>query len=620
MNGNSKSGPYDAQMDEPTEPDPAAPGTRRFPTRPFPWVRARWIILGVLIVGGLWGYFAYRKLDEARTAATAGVDKLQKAKDALTADQLLKGEGLGTLREAEKEFKKAHDAADSPLLGPLTVLPVIGRQINSVSALTDSANTVVDTGINAVNQAQKTIKGATGGGEQRVKAVASIQSIAADATARLKRVDLGPGEGLIGALAKARTKFIGDLNKLRDGLDNLQKAGAGVHSFLQGPTKYLVVAANNAEMRGGSGMWLSVGMMDAAAGHFSVGDMISTSTFQVPQGQVAIDNADLAARWGWTFPNVEWRNLAMSPDFPANAQLAARMWKAKTGQAVAGVIVIDAVALQSVLDVTGPVVLPDGTTITADNVIEQILLKQYLGLDQTASTNGQRREELSIIARAALDALNKGGWDASKLVQTMKGAAAGRHILAWSSDPVQEAGWTGAGVDGTVPKNGVMVSLLSQGGNKLDQFVSTSVHVTSKATTVGIDVTLTVDLANTTPTGLPKYVAGPTNSPEDPTLGAPEGVYAGILSVDVPGPAGGSKINNGAVPAIAAGADGNNRVIAGRFSIARGQKETFTVTFTLPRSGGTMIVEPSARIPSEQWTFGKSHWTDDSAHTIHVAG
>jgi hypothetical protein len=165
-----------------------------------------------------------------------------------------------------------------------------------------------------------------------------------------------------------------------------------------------------------------------------------------------------------------------------------------------------------------------------------------------------------------------------------------------------------------------MVSLLSQGGNKLDQFVSTSVHVTSKATTVGIDVTLTVDLANTTPTGLPKYVAGPTNSPEDPTLGAPEGVYAGILSVDVPGPAGGSKINNGAVPAIAAGADGNNRVIAGRFSIARGQKETFTVTFTLPRSGGTMIVEPSARIPSEQWTFGKSHWTDDSAHTIHVAG
>ena len=51
-------------------------------------------------------------------------------------------------------------------------------------------------------------------------------------------------------------------------------------------------------------------------GQFDLGPMTDTSPLKVPAGAVPIPG-DLAARWGWTDPSQEWRNLAMSPRFAA---------------------------------------------------------------------------------------------------------------------------------------------------------------------------------------------------------------------------------------------------------------------------------------------------------------
>ncbi len=47
------------------------------------------------------------------------------------------------------------------------------------------------------------------------------------------------------------------------------------------------------------------------------------------------------------------------------------MWKAKTGEAVDGVIAIDPIGLQALIEVSGPVVV-DGKLITKDNVVREM--------------------------------------------------------------------------------------------------------------------------------------------------------------------------------------------------------------------------------------------------------
>ena len=68
--------------------------------------------------------------------------------------------------------------------------------------------------------------------------------------------------------------------------------------------------------------------------------MTPTSSLILPPGAVTV-TGDLAARWGWLMPGVDWRNLGLTPQFDVNGSLAAQMWKANTGQSVDGVLAID---------------------------------------------------------------------------------------------------------------------------------------------------------------------------------------------------------------------------------------------------------------------------------------
>ena len=228
-------------------------------------------------------------------------------------------------------------------------------------------------------------------------------------------------------------------------------ASTGVAQMAQGPSKYLVLASNNSEMRAGSGMLLSAGVMTMENGQFDLGPMTDTGNLIVPPGVVPLAANDFAKRWGWADPSQEWRNLAMSPNFPASAALAVQMWKAKTGEQVDGVFAIDPLGLQALIEVSGPVVV-DGKQITKENVIHETLLQSYLDYegdegdegDEQANTEA-RRERSSDIARAVIDQLDQQGWDVAKLVEDLQTAAQGRHIMAWSSNPQQQRRLGGGG-------------------------------------------------------------------------------------------------------------------------------------------------------------------------------
>jgi hypothetical protein len=327
----------------------------------------------------------------------------------------------------------------------------------------------------------------------------------------------------------------------------------------------------------------------------------------------------VAARWGFLQPNVEWRNLGASPQFPSQARLASQMWHAATGQTVNGVLALDVVALKDLLQATGPVHLADGTTMTADQVLGDVMLHQYLGLvgypDQTT-----RRDRLSEIARGALDDLDHGGWHAADLVDDLRGAAQGRHLLAWSPNQQEQAGWTAAGIDGIMPDDGVLVGLHNRGGNKLDQFVvihgKVGVGRAPKPTAgAGWSVRLTLQMQNVTPaTGIPQYVEGPYPG----AIGAAAGLYQGYAVVELPRAAESIHLTVDGKPAplVTAGPDGTSQVVAAYVQIPRGISRTVVASFTLPTAQRSLFFAPSARVPAIAWTAPSLTWSDDVGRRV----
>jgi hypothetical protein len=369
-------------------------------------------------------------------------------------------------------------------------------------------------------------------------------------------------------------------------------------------------------MRAGSGMLLSAGVMTMQNGQFDLGNMTDTKSLMVPAGAVPI-SGDLAARWGWTDPSQEWRNLSMSPRFPDNAALAAQMWKARTGETVDGVIAIDPVGLQALIDISGPVMV-DGKLITKDNVIREILLQSYLDYESDsddpnsgAAPTQDRHERASDIARAIVDQLDQKGWDVASLVDDLQKAAQGRHILAWSSVPEQQRGWEAAGVSGKLRPDSLLLALQNRVGNKLDQFMHVSALFEHRAVSGGSEVTVSIHIENQTPTeGLNTFVEGPY-----PFTDFTAGEYSGILSVNIPGASRAISLDGG-TKTVAAGPDGPTRVIATETRLLRGEKKDYLLKFTVPSGFEHVTIEPSARYPSVTWTADGETWQDNSARQI----
>src|SRR5690606_36333650 len=71
------------------------------------------------------------------------------------------------------------------------------------------------------------------------------------------------------------------------------------------------------------------------------------------------------------------QDTTMTPDFTQTAYLARAFWQDAIGDPGVGVIAVDPVLLSYLLKATGPVEIADGTTLTADNAVDELLSNVY---------------------------------------------------------------------------------------------------------------------------------------------------------------------------------------------------------------------------------------------------
>ena len=514
------------------------------------------------------------------------------------------------LRQVTAHAARARRAIRNPVTWPATVLPVVGRQIRSAGALAAAAEEVGRTGATGAQETRLLLEGAPTTASGRLETVTALHELIAGVRQDLSAIDLGPDRALVSPLAMRRDAVARDLVELEARLQTAEQVTRVVRDLLRGPNRYLLLAANNAEMRAGTGAFLSAAVLEASGGSFTLGPTRSTADLVLAGDGVRIEG-DLAERWGFTGLNREWRNLGATPRFDVTAEVASRMWQAATGEEVDGVLAVDVGGLSAILAATGPIVLDDGRQLDAEGVEDFLLHDQYDVLASATRDDAQsaRREQLGRIAELTTERLDTGEFDAPEFARSLLEAVEGRHLLAWAADPEDQRAWVEAGVAGRLRPDSLLVGLINRGGNKLDRFVRPEVALRSEPIAGGTAFTLDVSLRNAVGSREVPYVAGPAAGVE----GRP-GDYIGLVAVTVPGDSRSLRLDGG--PTVAAGPDGPTRVIAGQVVIPRGETATLTVRFTRPLTSGTFHVEPSARMPSSRWTVGGRAFSDARGRSL----
>lgn len=589
---------------DPSVTDAAAAAPHPSPIRRRRWAVVVLLALVVLVGGIVWAGMVGFRVMEARDQVLEARRIVEQRLSGVGVRDALDLAGDPELARARALLADTESTLESPLLAPARIVPIIGTQVRSADALAGAGVDVLDLTDQTLVAADELVTGFRAGDVDQAELLDQAHQLSAAYQRGLAGIDLGPTGRLLPALADAHDDLAVRQAELESGAADVAAVTGAMSSFLGGPGQYLVLGANNAEMRSGSGMFLTTGMLTVADGRFAVTGVQSISDVELPAEPVPLEE-DLQARWGWLDPNTTWTSLAMSPRFDVTADTAARMWEAAYGQEVDGVIAIDPPMIAAIMDAFDIPVEVEGRTYTPDDIVAELLHDQYINLTEDiyqgweiyGETQAQRRDRLARIVVAVLAGIDFEGRDPVEVVDALRPAAQQRHLLMWSRHESVQAGWRAAGVDGSLGDSSMFLSLINRSGNKADVFIDLTAEVETERGPRSTAVTVAVTMENRIPDGEPRYVAGP-----NPRTDNVYGDYEGILTLNVPGAATQGHID-GEESLTVAGADGVTRVIGSEVALAQGETATKVFRFDLPNGVlDEIVIEPSARVPAVEWT------------------
>jgi len=287
------------------------------------------------------------------------------------------------------------------------------------------------------------------------------------------------------------TDLQGELPALQVQFERLANIGGFFQGFLatDGSTRrYLFAFQNTNELRPTGGFLGSVAIVEVTNG--------AITKIEVPSGGIYDLSGQTGLRYiapqplqlvqaNWNLQDANW-----FPDFPTSAKKILAFY-ASTGQPpVDGIVAVTPAVLQSFLELTGPVEVPEvGLTFTADNFVAEVQrnIKEAEKKDYTKPKLVLGYLAPKILARAFTlkqDQL----W---QLLGKLQEHLVSRDVQFYFSDASQQQrnvnlGW--AGVLRNNPKDFLHINRANLGGGKTDAAIE---EVDSHAVTVAADGTLT---------------------------------------------------------------------------------------------------------------------------------
>lgn len=395
-------------------------------------------------------------------------------------------------------------------------LPIIGTSL-------EAAGTVARTAVELASAAEPLLRSLDGETSTVGRAltvleqpgeIAALRAAIDDAVAALAGYDPDTLRfGLGDAVREAQDSLPG----LAQTLAGVEAAARPLASMLGAgePRTWLVMSQNPAEIRGSGGLFNAYLIVRVTDGKLEIIEAGSRKPLdgeypraeQIPYWDAVAP--DTASSWGPVLG--EWAVFNLLSDFPLTGALAAAGMEQR-GTPVDGVVAIDPAVIAAILAGTGPVE-HKGVTVDAETAYDFFTAGIYE--DFPGFEDVEAKDELGMgLTYATIDAATKRPLDGSALASALTDAIAGGHLKVWSTDPAEQAWLDTTPVAAAFDRDPGMpvVGFTNMTGGKLDLYVDRDVVVdTSRCATDGT-VTVTVDMANNVPEGLPSYV--------DVTLGA----------------------------------------------------------------------------------------------------
>ncbi len=292
------------------------------------------------------------------------------------------------------------------------------------------------------------------------------------------------------------------LRSLRQGVEGLAASLQAFHDSadavqaLLGHRKrqrYLVLFQNNTELRPTGGFWGSFAEIDVLDGKMESIRIPGGGTYDM-QGQLTQNIAAPAplqlVRGRWELQDSNWY-----PDFPSSAQNAMWFYEQSGGPSVDGVMAINADLVAKLIDVVGPISMPEyGLTVDGETFLFETQRQVEVAYDRTANTP---KAFIGDLAPVLLERLTNAQQDTFLQVVGLIGdGLSAQDIQIYHSDPsiqsaIERLGWDG-GVRGNTGDY-LMVTHANIGGGKTDGVMSDTVAIESSVRPDGrIENTVTI--------------------------------------------------------------------------------------------------------------------------------
>jgi hypothetical protein len=246
-----------------------------------------------------------------------------------------------------------------------------------------------------------------------------------------------------------------------------------------GPRKYLFLFQNNQEMRPTGGFIGTYALLDIFNGrvnNFKI-DGIFNPDGQLRERVVPPEPIQKISA-AWSLHDSNW-----FPSFPTSAEKAAWFFEKTGGPTVDGVITMTPVVMQKLLEVTGPIEMPEyGVTVDRDNFLEKIQYEVEVDYDKDLN---QPKKILGDLAPKILDRIfnAKNISDVARTMSVLAENLNEKHILLYSKNweiekVISQKGWSGEIMD--TRKDYLSVINTNINGFKTDGMIDEDINHTAE--------------------------------------------------------------------------------------------------------------------------------------------
>lgn len=387
--------------------------------------------------------------------STEGLNSLEEAAESIKRQDF--GSSSASFQKAYENFSQASEemkGVSSLLTGAVRYIPVIS-QVSSGKNAVEAGKHLALAGESLSRVAEK-LKGAgnpISSDSQTISLLEIFQLIKKDL--EVANAELILAQEFLNKIniddlpEEKRTGFLEVKNKLPATVSFVSGFLSNSNIFIDllggnGPRKYLFLFQNNQEMRATGGFIGSYGLLDIKDGR--VRKFFVDNIFN-PDGQlkenIVPPNPIMKISAAWSLHDSNWW-----PDFPKSAKKATLFYEKTGGPTADGVIAITPAVMQKLLEITGPIEMPDyEVTLDADNFIEKT---QYEVEEDYDKEKNQPKKILADLAPIVLDKIfnSQNFGTLSKSLSAVLEGLSQKHILLYSENSelqniISDLGWSG---------------------------------------------------------------------------------------------------------------------------------------------------------------------------------